>query len=49
MYKEDDDLKLNVVLSLVVQPSVELSSPSRKTEVKFTEFLDKYLFTSDIL
>ena len=37
----DLDLKLNFVFSLVVQLVPSSPSPSLKTELKFTEFLDK--------
>ena len=41
MWTPDLDLNLNVVLSLVVQLLV-FSSPSTKTEVKLTEFLNNF-------
>ena len=41
MYTADLDLKLNFVFSLVVQLVPSSPSPSIKTELKFTEFLNK--------
>ena len=41
MWTPDLDLNLNVVLSLVVQLLL-FSSPSTKTEVKLTEFLNNF-------
>ena len=40
MYTADLDLKLNFVFSLVVQLVPSSPSPSIKTELKFTEFLN---------
>ena len=41
IYTTDLDLKLNFVFSLVVQLVPSSPSPSMKTELKFTEFLDQ--------